>query len=62
MSFIGDMFKGFIFLSFIALIDNGCSVKNMANTAAKTHKKGLSSYGAYSRMLTGHNGSWAQPE
>ena len=62
MSIINDLFRGFLILSFVALAEHGCSVKEMGKTAAKTHKKGLSSYGAYSRMLTGSNKSWAIPE
>jgi hypothetical protein len=62
MSILNDLFKGAIALAFIALIDHGFTVKDMAKSAAKAHKKGLTSYGAYSRMLTGHNGSWAKPD
>jgi hypothetical protein len=52
MNLIGSMFRGMVSLSFIAVITHGCSVKEMAHKAAEAHKKGLSSYGAYSRMLT----------
>ena len=62
MTILSDIFKGAIALSFLAVIQNGCSVKNMAERAAEAHKKGLTSYGGYSRMLTGHNGSWAKPK
>lgn len=37
----------------IVIAQNGCSVKNMATKAAQAHKKGLTSYGAYSRALAG---------
>jgi hypothetical protein len=62
MSIINDLFRGFIILSLMSLAQHGCSVKDMAKTAAKAHKKGLSSYGGYSRMLSGSNKSWATPE
>jgi|SaaInlStandDraft_5_1057022.scaffolds.fasta_scaffold02464_3 hypothetical protein len=61
MSIFGDLFRGFIILSIIALVQNGCSVRKMAERAASAHKKGLTSYGAYSRALTGYQGSWAKP-
>ena len=54
MGILGDLLKGFMVLSIYALIQNGCSVKNMAERAAEAHKKGLTSYGAYSRALTGY--------
>lgn len=57
MSILSDLFKGAIILSFIAIVDHGFTVKGMAKSAAKAHKKGLTSYGAYSRILTGHEGS-----
>ncbi|MCB0368133.1 MAG: hypothetical protein KDD45_01525 [Bdellovibrionales bacterium] len=60
MSFIGDLFKGMIFLSMLAVLQNGCTVKNMANKAVEAHKIGLTNYGTYSRMLTGHGGSWVK--
>ncbi|MCB0414829.1 MAG: hypothetical protein KDD50_10875 [Bdellovibrionales bacterium] len=61
MSLITDMFKGMIILSIFAVIQNGCSVRKMAERAAHAHKKGLTSYGAYSRALTGVQESWAKP-
>ncbi|USN48532.1 MAG: hypothetical protein H6626_05415 [Pseudobdellovibrionaceae bacterium] len=62
MSIITDMFKGLMILSIFAIIQNGCSVRNMAEKAAQAHKKGLTSYGAYSRALTGVQESWAKPK
>ena len=62
MGLISDLFKGMVVLSIFALVQNGCSVKKMAERAADAHKKGLSSYGAYSRSLTGVQKSWAKPE
>ena len=61
MSFIGDLFRGMMVLSIIAVAQEGCSVKNMTKRAVHAHKKTVS-YGAYSRMLTGSNESWAKPE
>ena len=59
MNLIGDLFKGMIVLSFIAVVQDGCSVKNMANRAAQAHKNTVS-YGAFSRKLTDFSGSWAK--
>ena len=61
MSLISELFRGMIILSTLAVFQHGCSVKKMAEKAADAHQKGLTSYGAYSRMLTGHQGSWAKP-
>ncbi len=55
MSLLNDLFKGAIVLSILALAQHGFTVKDMANKAAKVHKKGLTKYGSYSRVLTGHN-------
>lgn len=52
MDIIGDLFKGMIILSLLALVDHGITVKDMASKAADSHKKGLTKYGEYSRMLT----------
>ena len=52
MGFIGDIMRGAMILSFIAVAQHGCSVKSMAGHATKAHQKGLTSYGAYSRALT----------
>ena len=62
MSLINDIFKGFLILSIMALAQEGCSVKEMASKAAVSHEKGLSSYGGYSRKLTGSSKSWAKRE
>ncbi|MCB0368107.1 MAG: hypothetical protein KDD45_01385 [Bdellovibrionales bacterium] len=62
MGLIGDLFKGMVMLSIFALVQHGCSVKNMAEHAMKAHKKGLSSYGDYSRSLTGYQKSWAKKD
>ena len=59
MSILNDLFKGLIVLSIGSLLQHGCSVRDMAEKAATAHSKGLTSYGAYSRMLTGHKSSWA---
>lgn len=53
MSIIGDLFKGIVILSILALVDQGFTVKDMASKAAYSHKKGLTKYGEYSRALTG---------
>ncbi len=60
MNLIGDLFKGMVVLSLLAVIQHGCTVKDMASKAADAHKKGLTEYGAYSRVLTGHQGSWVK--
>ena len=60
MDLIGDLFKGMVILSLMALAQEGCSVKQMAGKAVEAHKKGLSSYGGYSRSLTGSGKSWAK--
>ena len=62
MSIVGEIFKGMLILSFFAVAEHSCSVRKMATEAAKAHERGLSSYGAYSRMLTGHQGSLAKPK
>ena len=54
MSILNDLFQGLIILSILALAQYGFSVKDMANQAAKAHKNGLTKYGEYSRVLTGH--------
>ncbi len=59
MDLVSGMFKGMVILSLVALLQEGCSVKEMAGRAADAHKKGLSSYGEYSRRLTGSQRSWA---
>lgn len=59
MDLIGGLFRGMVLLSFMAVAQHGCSVKEMANKAADAHKTGLSSYGKYSRKLTGKRSSWA---
>lgn len=59
MSLIGDLLKGMIIFSILSLTQSGCSVKEMSQKAVKSHEKGLTSYGAYSRMLTGSQTSWA---
>ena len=40
MSLLNDLFKGAIVLSILALAQHGFTVKDMANKAAKVHKKG----------------------
>lgn len=55
MGIINNLFKGMIILSILALADHGFTVKDMASKAANSHKKGLTKYGEYSRMLTGYN-------
>ena len=41
MSIISDLFKGIVVLSILALADYGFTVKDIANKAADSHKKGL---------------------
>ena len=60
MNLIGELLRGMIILSILAVAQHSCTVKDMAQKAAKAHQKGLSSYGAYSRTLTGEQGSWAK--
>ena len=60
MDLISGIFRGMVMLSLVALLQEGCSVKEMAGRASETHKKGLSSYGEYSRKLTGSQRSWAK--
>lgn len=60
MGIIVDLFKGMIILSIIALADHGFTVKDMASKAADSHKKSLTKYGEYSRMLTGNQKSFAK--
>ena len=60
MDLINDIFRGFILLSLMAVAQHGCSIQEMAGKAADAHKKGLSSYGEYSRKLTGSQKSWAK--
>lgn len=60
MSIIGDLIKGMMVLSFFAVVQHGCSVKKMAERAMSAHMKGLTSYGEYSRTLTGSNESWTR--
>ena len=60
MDLIGSVFRGMILLSLMAVAQHGCSVKEMAGKAADAHERGLSSYGEYSRKLTGSQRSWAK--
>ena len=57
MNLLNDLFKGAILLSILALAQQGFTVKGMAKEAANVHQKGLTKYGSYSRVLTGHNSS-----
>lgn len=57
MSLLNELFKGAIVLSILALAGHGFTVKDMAKEAAKVHQKGLTKYGSYSGVLTGHNSS-----
>ena len=57
MSLLNELFRGAIILGFVAVAQYGCKVKDMANKASSAHKKGLTSYGAYSRALTGSDSS-----
>ncbi|MBT4761541.1 MAG: hypothetical protein HOO06_07590 [Bdellovibrionaceae bacterium] len=61
MNLINELFRGMTILSFFAVIQHGCSVKDMANKAANAHKNSVS-YGAYSRLLSGSDESWARSE
>lgn len=54
MGFLGDLVRGMLILSFLAFIQNGFSVKTMAERAVKAYKEGLSSYQEYSNKLTGY--------
>ena len=57
MVIISDLFNGALVLSILALADYGVTVKDIASKAADSHKKGLTKYGEYSRMLTGYQKS-----
>jgi hypothetical protein len=52
MNLIDEILRGMVILSILAVMQHGCSVKDMATQAAKAHQKGLSPYGNYSRFLT----------
>ena len=54
MGILGDLARGMVILSFLAFVQNGFSVKKMAEKAVKEHKKGLTSYQEYSNRLTGY--------
>jgi len=60
MNLINDLIRGSVILSVLALTQHSCSVKQMAHKASEAHKKGLSSYGGYSRELVGQQGSWVR--
>ena len=60
MDLIENLFRGLVTLSILAVLQHSCSVKDMAGKAADAHKKGLTSYGAYSKALTGNQESWAK--
>lgn len=57
---ISDLFKGIVILSVLALVDHGFTLKDMASKAPDSHKKGLTKYGEYSRVLTGNKNSFAK--
>ncbi len=57
MDIINDLFKGIAILSILALVDHGFTVRDIASKAVDSHKKGLTQYGKYSRMLTGYQKS-----
>lgn len=61
MGIIGDLFKGTVVLSILALVDHGFAARDMASKAADSHKKGLTKYDQYSRMLTGYQNSIVLP-
>ena len=58
MSILNDLFKGAIVLSIIAVAEQGFTVKSMADKAVSSHRKGLTKYGDYSRILTEVSDSW----
>lgn len=60
MSLIGEIFKGMVLLSILAVVQQSCSVKKMANKAVSAHKHGLTEYGAYSKMLSEKENSWVK--
>lgn len=60
MGIVSDLFKGMIILSILALVGHGFTIKDMASKAVDSHKKGLTKYGEYSRMLTGYQKSIAK--
>ncbi|MDP7319577.1 MAG: hypothetical protein QF441_03170 [Bacteriovoracaceae bacterium] len=60
MGILYDLFKGLIVISILSLIHHGLSTQSTAKKASEVHKKGLTSYGSYSRLLTGSSTSWAK--
>lgn len=58
MNLFSDLFKGMILLSTLAILQHGCTVGQIAKKASSAHTEGLSSYGSYSRILTGKQQSW----
>jgi hypothetical protein len=46
----------------LALAQHGFKVKDMAKEASKVHKKELTKYGQYSRVLTGYQKPWIKPK
>ena len=60
MGILYDLFKGLIVISILSLIHNVFSTNSMAKKALEAHKIGLTSYGSYSRLLTGSSTSWAK--
>ena len=60
MSLVGDLFRGMVIMSIMAIAQHGCTVSDMAGRAVEAHQKGLTSYGEYSRKLTGSQRSWAK--
>jgi len=51
MEILDTIFKGFITLSLIALMQS-CSIKDIKTLAIEAHKKGPMSYKSYTRQLT----------
>ena len=60
MDLINELLKGMITLSFLALVQHGCTVKEISRKAVKAHEKGLTQYGKYSRKLTGNSQTWSK--
>lgn len=51
MNYIDSVVKGFIIIAIYVLLSN-FSVSDMRDEAVKAHKRGIMSFGAYSRALT----------
>ncbi|MEC9283903.1 MAG: hypothetical protein VX642_14410 [Bdellovibrionota bacterium] len=54
MRVLNDLFRDIIVLAIGAIVQHGFTVKDMAVATVKAHEKGLTRYGAYSKVITGY--------